>query len=246
MRLRALVGIGVVAAAALALMLLGREDGRPPVDEPLLPDAPAPAFQVATPRPLAEEHPTARWSAVLRPWRFARARRDGRGRADARPRTPKGTQNLVLVRDRAVDHDGELWIRIAGPGARGSRRGGCPGARWANTTPSRRGSSSASSRTPRRCFAADRRRAVPRRRRGRCPADPARQLLCPQMPDPLQQRLLRPARVRHERPVAVGDRLAGRRLRRIHGTNQPELLPGTRLPRLHPAPQRRHPPARAA
>ena len=127
MRLRALVGIGVVAAAALALMLLGREDGRPPVDEPLLPDAPAPAFQVATPRPLAEEHPTARWSAVLRP--VAVRTSPSATAAAARtldPRTPEGTQNLVLVRGRAVDDDGELWIRIAGPGLPGEQEGWVP------------------------------------------------------------------------------------------------------------------------
>ena len=38
-------------------------------------------------------------------------------------RTPEGTQNLVLVRDRAVDGDGALWIRVAGPGLPGEAEG---------------------------------------------------------------------------------------------------------------------------
>ena len=57
---------------------------------------------------------------------------------------------------------------------------------------------------------------------------------------------LRPGRVRHERPLGRPHRLARGGYIGIHGTDQPELLPGARLARLHPAAQRRHPASRPA
>jgi lipoprotein-anchoring transpeptidase ErfK/SrfK len=47
-------------------------------------------------------------------------------RATLATRTPEGTQNLVLVRGRAVDEAGSLWIRIAGPGLPGETDGWVP------------------------------------------------------------------------------------------------------------------------
>ena len=92
-----------------------------------MPAAPAPAFRVSTPRPLAAEHPTARWSAVLRHVAVrAEPSPVARVAATLATRTPEGTQNLVLVRGRAVAGDGRLWIRIAGPGLPGETEGWVP------------------------------------------------------------------------------------------------------------------------
>lgn len=125
---RALAGLGLAAGAAAVLVVaLARESGPGPAAESLLPEAPAPAFRVDTPRPLAEEPPTARWSAVLEsvPVRSTPSpAAPVEGTLDNR--TPEGTQNVVLVRGRAVDGEGALWIRIAGPGLPGEGDGWVP------------------------------------------------------------------------------------------------------------------------
>ena len=75
MRLRALAGLLVVAGVAVGpLVVLGRQEvrGSRPGEAPL-PLPPAPAFTVATPRPLVEATPVARWSAVLGPSRSGRS-----------------------------------------------------------------------------------------------------------------------------------------------------------------------------
>ena len=126
MRLRALVGLGLAAGAAAVLVVaLARDTG--PADEPLLPEAPAPAFRVATPQPLSEEQPTARWSSVLQSVSVRAAPSPSAVVERTLDRTtPEGTQNVVLVRGRAVDPDGGLWIRIAGPGLPGEEGGWVP------------------------------------------------------------------------------------------------------------------------
>jgi L,D-transpeptidase catalytic domain len=122
MRLGALAGLVVAAGVAVGLLVvLGREGApdEPPGEAPL-PAAPAPAFTVATPRPLVEPRPAARWSAVLRPVTVrSEPSPDASVVMALATRTPEGTQNLVLVRDKAIDGDGALWIRIAGPGLPG-------------------------------------------------------------------------------------------------------------------------------
>jgi lipoprotein-anchoring transpeptidase ErfK/SrfK len=129
MSLRLLAAVTVAAVGgAVAVVLVGhdRRNARE-APEPPLPAAPAPAFTVATPQPLEEDAPTARWSAVLVP---VRVRDEPSPSAAVRTvlatRTPEGTQNLVLVRARAEDAAGGLWIRIAGPGLPGEADGWVP------------------------------------------------------------------------------------------------------------------------
>jgi lipoprotein-anchoring transpeptidase ErfK/SrfK len=77
-----------------------------------LPDPIAPAFTVATPRPLGGRPPPMMWAPVVRDV-VAR----GAPNAGARPIatvhrvTPEGTENVVLITGRA-EHDGELWVRV--------------------------------------------------------------------------------------------------------------------------------------
>jgi hypothetical protein len=129
MSLRALGGALLVAGAVLAVVVpLVRDETQPaPPAEPLLPVSPEPAFTVAEPRPLDEVPPVARWSAVLEPV-AVRSQPSPAARVEATlaTRTPEGTQNLVLVRDRAVDAEGGLWIRIDGPGLPGEVAGWVP------------------------------------------------------------------------------------------------------------------------
>ena len=129
MSLRLLAAVALAAVGgALAVLLVGRDDrAAGPVADPPLPAAPAPAFTVAAPQPLDEAVPTARWSAVLVP---VDVRDEPSPAAAVRTtlptRTPEGTQNLVLVRGRAEDAAGSLWIRIAGPGLPGEGDGWVP------------------------------------------------------------------------------------------------------------------------
>jgi hypothetical protein len=126
MRLRTLAGLLVVAGVAVGLLVaLGRqEDAREPAGATPLPRPPAPAFTVATPRPLVEAAPVARWSAVVRPVTVrSEPSLDANVVTVLATHTPEQTQNLVLVRDRAVDGDGALWIRITGPGLPGEAEG---------------------------------------------------------------------------------------------------------------------------
>jgi lipoprotein-anchoring transpeptidase ErfK/SrfK len=126
---RALGGALLVTGAVLAVVvpLVRHETQRPPPEVPFLPSSPEPAFTVAEPRPLDEAAPAARWSAVVE-------RVDVRSEpsvaapveATLETLTPEGTQNLVLVHGRAVDDDGGLWIRIDGPGLPGEAAGWVP------------------------------------------------------------------------------------------------------------------------
>jgi len=129
MSLRALAAVALAAVGAgLAVVLVGRDDGtRGIAAEAPLPEPPAPAFTVEAPQPLDEPAPTARWSAVLAPVDVRDApSRTAATRTTLATRTPEGTQNLVLVRGRAVDEAGSLWIRIAGPGLPGEADGWVP------------------------------------------------------------------------------------------------------------------------
>ena len=123
----ALAGVAAVAGGALVLVVsLGREQVSQPPDEPL-PDAPKPAFTVARPRQLNETPPIARWSPVLRRVEVRSEPSVGAAVvAVLTERTPEGTQNLVVVHERAVADDGTLWVRIAGPGLPGEVDGWVP------------------------------------------------------------------------------------------------------------------------
>jgi hypothetical protein len=127
MRARALGALVVAAGVFLAFALLrGRDEPAPPPDAPL-PVAPLPTFTVATPRPLAQERPAARWSPVLRSVAVrSEPSADASVTSMLTTRTPDGTRNLVLVRSRATGADGDLWIRIVGPGLPGETEGWVP------------------------------------------------------------------------------------------------------------------------
>jgi hypothetical protein len=129
MRSRALGALALAAGVVLALLVLLLRGGEEPAQTPdaPLPPAPAPAFTVATPRPLAQERPAARWSPVLRSVAVrSEPSVDASVTSMLTTRTPDGTRNLVLVRSRATGADGDLWIRIVGPGLPGETEGWVP------------------------------------------------------------------------------------------------------------------------
>lgn len=124
--MRALVSGGVVAAVAATGITIGLRPfaahsgggGRHPTPEEFalaLPDPVKPAFTVPTPRPLTTPAAESLWAPVIRPV-IARAA----PHADARPivslelRTPEGTSNLVLL-VAATEANGRRWVRVRLP-----------------------------------------------------------------------------------------------------------------------------------
>jgi hypothetical protein len=83
---------------------------------PALPAAPAPAFRIPIPKLLDESHLTSSWSTLVRPV-TARAAPSVETAAVTRLQTmtPEGTANVVLVLARAEDSAGRLWARIRLP-----------------------------------------------------------------------------------------------------------------------------------
>jgi len=80
-----------------------------------LPASPRPAFQPARPRLLAHSRIETRWAPVIRAT-FARSRPDASARSSAelRTTTPEGTSNLVVVKGEAATR-GTLWARVQLP-----------------------------------------------------------------------------------------------------------------------------------
>jgi L,D-transpeptidase catalytic domain len=108
---------GALLAVSVLLLDAGRAPGgAAPVQAPLLPDPPRPAFTVPTGLPLSRAGTESRWAPVLQPV-AARASPDDRAPVVARlaTTTPEGTSNLVLVVGRRVDEDGLLWLRARLP-----------------------------------------------------------------------------------------------------------------------------------
>jgi L,D-transpeptidase catalytic domain len=81
-----------------------------------LPEPPAAAFSVPRPRPLAA-HEAGSLFAPLRRAALARAAPDTEALVVARleRHTPEGTENIVLVLERAEDAAGHLWVRVRMP-----------------------------------------------------------------------------------------------------------------------------------
>lgn len=71
------------------------------------------AFTVPEPQPLRPSH-SSRWATVERPV-AARATPGGRRIASLATETPEGSSNLVLVQGRARWHGGGLWVRVQLP-----------------------------------------------------------------------------------------------------------------------------------
>jgi lipoprotein-anchoring transpeptidase ErfK/SrfK len=115
-----LVGLGVaLAGAAVAGALLQRDEAATPgigAAPAPLPASPAPALEVPAPRPLGADRHVSRWSPVVR---SVTARKAPSGSAPARAQlettTPEQTANVVPVFGRAVDESGALWVQVGLP-----------------------------------------------------------------------------------------------------------------------------------
>ena len=192
--------------------------------------APRPAFTVGKPVPLANGATSRAGRRCGGPSSPARARRPARRRSpgsQADARADDEHRRRARPRD---DADGRVWVRGPAPGAaqRHDRLGAAR--RSAATARCARGSWSTGAPARRRCCATAGGCSRADRRRHRGAPTPRGRVLRPQPPDALPQRVLRPRRARHERPLGDADRLAGRRLRR-HPRHRPARpAPG---PRLH-------------
>lgn len=92
-----------------------------------LPAPVKPAFEVSTPRPLGRLPARPRWAPVLRPVDVRRSA-DARSAVVARleRQTPEGTTNIVLVVGGAVERGGRLWVLAQVPALPNNRRGWLP------------------------------------------------------------------------------------------------------------------------
>ena len=81
-----------------------------------LPAAPALGLRIPRPSLLKNSASLARWSPVLKPV-TARTKPSTEAAAVAQlsTLTPEGTSNLVVVLERATDESGELWVRVQLP-----------------------------------------------------------------------------------------------------------------------------------
>jgi hypothetical protein len=80
-----------------------------------MPAPPDPALDVPAPAPLEREPHVSMWSAVERPVTARSGPGRGRRVARVRSRTPEGTDNIVLVRRRARDTRGRVWVEARLP-----------------------------------------------------------------------------------------------------------------------------------
>jgi hypothetical protein len=80
-----------------------------------LPEPVAPAFTIPTPRPLRNPRLHLRAAAVVRPVAARRAPSAGSVAGRLATSTPEGTTNIVLVLGRAREAGGRLWVRVRLP-----------------------------------------------------------------------------------------------------------------------------------
>ncbi len=108
--------IVAVVAPLLALGFASRSGSGGTVAAPL-PAAPRPAFRVPQPTPLQDPAFLSRWSPVLRTTLARTAPSAGAGvETQLSTRTAEGTANIVLVLDgRAEDAAGDLWVEVRLP-----------------------------------------------------------------------------------------------------------------------------------
>jgi hypothetical protein len=115
--------IAAVGAAIVVTPLVGcGAQGGSDRSHAVAPDIPAPArggLPIGAPEPLRADPYGVQWAPLRRP-AIARAAPSSRARAVARlaSRTPEDTTNLVLVLGRARDARGGLWIRARLPAGR--------------------------------------------------------------------------------------------------------------------------------
>lgn len=124
------LAVALATAAACALLLLlspllrrggGHQSGRTGSraglrDFAALPDAPAPALRIGRPAPIELQRYLSTWAAIRRR-AVARFRPDPRARAVSAvaATTPEGTANVVAVLGRRSDGAGRVWIRVRLP-----------------------------------------------------------------------------------------------------------------------------------
>jgi hypothetical protein len=111
----ALVALG----ALLVLAIPGRPDrsgAAPDARAAPLPATPPPALRIGRPKPLPSSRFLSRWTVVRRPT-IARARADRGATAVARlaGETPEGTANVVTVLEATIGREGRVWVKVRLP-----------------------------------------------------------------------------------------------------------------------------------
>jgi lipoprotein-anchoring transpeptidase ErfK/SrfK len=118
---RAAVAAALAVAVAVGAWALWPEPGgtaeaQAPARAVALPAAPPSALRIARPRPLKTDPHLTRWTIVRRPT-VARAAPDASAAVLARltPRTPERTENLLVVLGVATDPHGGVWVHARLP-----------------------------------------------------------------------------------------------------------------------------------
>jgi lipoprotein-anchoring transpeptidase ErfK/SrfK len=109
---------GLAFVAAVAVLWPRGEGAAPAVAQalPALPDVPASALAVGTPQPLQDEPHLSRWSPVVVATTARRAPAAGAAAVGLlATTTPERTTNIVPVLGRAQDASGRLWVRVRLP-----------------------------------------------------------------------------------------------------------------------------------
>jgi len=105
-----------VAAALLAARSESSSSASPERDVVALPAPASPAFVIPEPRGLGRSSDAARWATVTRAVPVRRAPdADSEAIASIAPRTPERTTNVVLVEEHVDDGAGRLWIAVRVP-----------------------------------------------------------------------------------------------------------------------------------
>ena len=118
-RVLAAVVATATAAGALAVGGVGRHPptvAEAPLASSALPAPVRPAFDVPTPRPLPDRRPVAAWAPVLRGVTVRAAPAPAaRPVAELETTTPERTANIVRVLDHRVDRGGRVWVKVSLP-----------------------------------------------------------------------------------------------------------------------------------
>jgi hypothetical protein len=218
-----LLGAGVLGFAAM--LLWPAPESAPRLGG--LPAPPAPALDVPAPTRLERDPDLSMWSVVNRAATARTAPGAGAALARVRTRTPEGTDNLVLVRRRARDARGRVWVEARLPVLPNGTTGWVPRDALGGY------------RTVHTHLIVDRRRATAVLTRGGRRVFRARVGVgLPQWPTPRGRFYIRNKLVRYRSsfygPLAFGTSARSPVLTDwpdggfvgIHGTDRPELLPG--------------------